>query len=198
MNNDFKAVLSFNDIDEEKEIVTLKSNKGGLITDKVCPLLFTDDIKKDSEEKTYVLLLISNEYSDNKTWNICHGRTETYEYLKSIITDIDIKESLVLVETYKTDEETKKGSWFLIHPEEALSVYGFFKHLESIIDDTEFDIEDYNIDRDTSYYSKMNNEEMSNTFGESYDIYNGLVNGELNNNYNEMEEPDFSDKENYI
>lgn len=198
MNNDFKAVLSFNDIDEEKEIVTLKSNKGGLIADKVCPLLFTDDIKKDSEEKTYVLLLISNEYSDNKTWNICHGRTETYEYLKSIITDIDIKESLVLVETYKTDEETKKGSWFLIHPEEALSVYGFFKHLESIIDDTEFDIEDYNIDRDSSYYSKMNSEEMANTFGESYDIYNGLVNGELNNNYDEFKEPDFSDKENYI
>lgn len=206
MNNKFKAVLSFNDINEEENIKkeketikeTPKQIKTPVFKTKICPLSFEEDIpKKDTEEKMYLLLLVSNEDSDNKTWNICYGRTETYEYLKSIISEINIKESLILTETYKIDKKTQKGYWFLISPEEALSVYAFFKHLEALINDTGFDIEDYNIDRDSSYY-KMNEEEMSNTFGESYDIYNALINGELNENNNNLEETDFSDKENYI
>ena len=88
---------------------------------------------KDPELKEYLVLLIGvggdEEYY--KDYQFIKGRTATYEYIKTLIEDIDIDESYVLVEG--------------VSLEDRVTVYEFMRHMHMhFFQDDAFDIEKYN------------------------------------------------------
>ncbi len=105
---------------------------------------------KDPEEKMYLVLYIGKDEDgkDIKSYEDLQGRTATYNFIKGMIDYIDIYESRVLVETVTLVD--------------ALNVYEFMKQVSKYINDTSFDIEDYNygdssIEDENSNYSDPNN-----------------------------------------
>lgn len=88
--------------------------------------------EKNHEEKEYIVFFIMvDDYGDyeQRLWEIKVGRTSTYEFVKSIIEDIDIHNSKVLVEDMTLQD--------------AGSVYEFCKYMQNFYNDG-FDVEDYN------------------------------------------------------
>jgi len=96
----------------------------------------SDSRIKGSEDRKYLLLYYFSDEKgeeDQKSFEFIIGRMATYKFIKSIIEDINIHKSKVLVETVTLNE--------------LISVYEFMKHISSIIEDDDkdsFDIEDYN------------------------------------------------------
>jgi len=97
-----------------------------------------EELKKAEKEfdkkvnKKYILLLISNEDEDDKTWKEFLGRDSLVEYIKQIVEDVDIKHSLVLTEN--------------VSIKDAINIYEFMKYMyetKGYYNDG-FDIEDYN------------------------------------------------------
>lgn len=86
--------------------------------------------KKDPEEKQYLVCIkaISNYDYGNSEWEICFGRTEAREYIKSCIDYIDFDHSFVLVESCNLTNRK--------------SIYAFMKYIEPLYHDG-FDIDDY-------------------------------------------------------
>ena len=88
---------------------------------------------KDPEKKEYLILLVGlrGKEEEFKDYEFVIGRTATYELIKTLIEDIDIDESYVLVEG--------------VTLEERISVYKFMKHMHMhFFQDDLFDIEKYN------------------------------------------------------
>lgn len=89
--------------------------------------------EKGPEDRKYLLLYYASDEKgeeDIKSFEFLTGRTKTYEFIKNIIENIDIYKSKVIVETVTLNE--------------MVTVYEFMKHISSLIEDTSFDIEDYN------------------------------------------------------
>ena len=93
-------------------------------------------VEKGPEEREYLLLYYATDErgEDIKSFEFLTGRTETYEFIKNIIESLDIHESKVIVET--------------VTLKEMISVYEFMKHISMLLEDTSFDIEDFNIGDD--------------------------------------------------
>lgn len=96
-----------------------------------------DPIRKLDEpvkEKTYILLyyLTVDDGEEVKTFETITGRSKLYNFIKSIVENIDIHRSKVLV-----DEA-------MLNLEGVPSVYQLMLHFQDIFNDTSFDIEDYN------------------------------------------------------
>ena len=93
------------------------------------------------EQREYVLLL---EYHNNDLSNVFQGiigRQETFDYIKSIIEEIDIEKSIILTET--------------VQLKDALNIYEFMKECilnGTVINDDGFDIEEYNVTIDDDNY----------------------------------------------
>ena len=90
--------------------------------------------EKSAEEKVYLVLLVFWDNEDqSRWWTKVTGRTAAYNTIKENIDGCDIYESMVMVE----------GSLL----EEAATVYDFMKYVQDkgYIEDTTFDIEDYNV-----------------------------------------------------
>ena len=88
---------------------------------------------KDPEKKEYLLLWVGldNDEDGIRDFEFIIGRTATYERIKSLIQDIDIDNSYVLVEG--------------VALEDRISVYAFMKHMHlHFYQDDLFDIEAYN------------------------------------------------------
>lgn len=105
-------------------------------------IVFVDGRAKTPNERQY-LVLLTGDYKDNDNqeyrdfeWIV--GRQRLYDYLRDLILSeddviIDIHKSLIIAETVTIND--------------YVSVYVFMKAVKNIvIDDTGFDIEEYNIE----------------------------------------------------
>ena len=100
----------------------------------------TIQIKKYKEltlpDKREYLLLLS--YHDNKienTYQGCIGRQNVFDFIKSIVEEIDIEKSLILAET--------------VQLKDAINIYEFMRECilnKTVENDDGFDIEEYIID----------------------------------------------------
>ena len=108
------------------------------------PLLPPDEPDKGFEEKKYLVLWVMNDDSSEygNHFFIGTGRTETYYFLRDNITEIDIHNSYVLVETKQTETKSKVRRWYMTSIDKAITVYQFLKKIQDNYND-KFDVEDY-------------------------------------------------------
>ena len=88
---------------------------------------------KDPELKEYLVLFVGvgGDEEHFKDYQFVKGRTATYDLIKTLIDDIDIDESYVLVEG--------------VSLEDRVTVYEFMRHMKMhFFQDDTFNIEDYN------------------------------------------------------
>lgn len=110
-------------------------------------IIFTDDREKVPNERQYIVLLRGdvrdNESLEYRDFEWVVGRQKLYDYLKDLIVNeedvvINIHTSIILSETHKITDH--------------LTVYEFMKAAKNmVIDETGFDIEEYNIEGDIEY-----------------------------------------------
>lgn len=142
------------------------------------PIVY-DEEPKGFEEKTYLILYLSNDGNETSGWKACTGRTETYEFIKDMIDEIDIRKSLVLVETKKQDIKTGERGYYLMGLDKAISVYTFCKTVEEYYPEDPFDIDDYDYQKTEPDYTPSDVEMQAFRNSESYDIWSAVLNGEL-------------------
>lgn len=108
------------------------------------PLLPPDEPDKGFEEKKYLVLWVMNDDSSEygNHFFIGTGRTETYYFLRDNISDIDVHNSYVLVETKQTETKSQVRRWYMTSIDKAITVYQFLKKVQENYHDG-FDVEDY-------------------------------------------------------
>ena len=105
---------------------------------------------KSFEEKIYIILYRLNECEDeamSKIFEICVGRTETYNDIKNKFLSgmsIDVHRSKIITETKQTETSTGDEKYYMTDYEDCISLYSFCKKVEEYYNDQEFDIEDFN------------------------------------------------------
>lgn len=113
------------------------------VKNKVMPgIVYVDGRDKTPNEKQY-LVLLQGEYKDNEVaefrdfeWVV--GRQSLYEYLRDLI----LNEEDVLIDIHKTVVISES-----VTINDYISMYEFMRAFKDIvIDDTGFDIEEYNIE----------------------------------------------------
>lgn len=105
-----------------------------------------DNTKKHPEERQYLICIRAKEGSGSQdSWDFVIGRTEAYEYIKSVIDDIDMDHSFILVDSVTLAERK--------------SIYAFMKYAGEFYSDG-FDIEDY-IKGDWDEMDYMRNNDIS-------------------------------------
>ena len=92
-----------------------------------------------ADEREYLLLLSYYDEKMENTYQGCVGRQNVFDFIKSIIEEIDIERSLILAET--------------VQLKDAINIYDFMKDCilnQTVVNDDGFDIEDYvvNIDEE--------------------------------------------------
>lgn len=104
--------------------------------------------KKGPEEKQYLICIKALQGSGlEDEWEICEGRSEAREYIKTCVDYIDFERSFVLVESCVLADRK--------------SIYTFMKHIEQFYNDG-FDIDDYvRGDWSEDDYIKSNNIDTS-------------------------------------
>ncbi len=122
------------------------------------PLLPPDELDKGYEEKKYLVLWVNNDDSSEygNHYFIGLGRTETYYFIRDNISDIDIHNSYVLVETKQTETKTGVKRWYMTSIDKAITVYLFLKKIQDNYND-KFDVEDYNYAYEEEEDQKDNN-----------------------------------------
>ena len=118
-------------------------------------------MRKSSEEKTYIVLYYNMEYEEYK-FATFEGRYNTYFGIKDILDaeSVDIRNSSVLVETVGIDPRTNNPKRYLMHPDEAASIYDFCHQMEAFFGDNAYSIEEYDttggdhIDEAVDYMNK--------------------------------------------
>lgn len=85
---------------------------------------------ENPETRQYVILIVGFSDEEIYEWVAVEGRTNAYEYIKSHIYTINVKESIVLTEN--------------VSLKDALTVYQFVKYLKNggIVDD-DFDVDEF-------------------------------------------------------
>jgi len=108
------------------------------------PLLPPDEPDKGFEEKKYLVLWVMNDDSSEfgNHFFVGTGRTETYYFLRDNISEIDIHNSYILVETKQTETKTQVRRWYMTSIDKAITVYQFLKKVQDNYHDG-FDVEDY-------------------------------------------------------
>ena len=131
------------------------------------PLLPPDEPDKGFEEKKYLVLWVNNDDSSEfgNHFFIGTGRSETYYFLRDNITEIDIHNSYILVETKQTETKTKVKRWYMTGIDKAITVYAFLRKVQDNYND-KFDVEDYNYayeddDNETNTKDYISNIEFS-------------------------------------
>lgn len=125
---------------------------------------------KDFEHKTYLLLIVYNDRDLGKSWELCNGRTEAYNYIKDNIEDIDIHESTILTETRQIDAKTKNHKYFMTSIDEVISVFEFCRHVSGSYNDG-FDIYEYDYSNE---YQDTSSSEYSMVDPEAQRIFNAI------------------------
>lgn len=116
--------------DEESEKVSALINSGRTPEEAIQMVKATHH----NPEKPYILLAYLLGDRDDTTFIIKYTRQEIYDTIKDMVEQIDIHRSFVLTDSKLTIEEAM----------EEASVYNFMKRFQVILNDEEFDIEDYN------------------------------------------------------
>lgn len=105
---------------------------------------------KTFEEKIYIILYRLNECEDetmSKIFEICVGRTETYNDIKNKFLSgmsIDVHRSKIITETKQTETSSGDEKYYMTDYEDCISLYSFCKKVEEYYNDEEFNIEDFN------------------------------------------------------
>lgn len=118
----FNGVTIYADLDQ-RIIINRKNNT-----------VYMEKIKQlaPPEEREYVLLIQYYDEYESRTYESVVGRQAVFDHIKTMIDDINIRSSLVLVET--------------VPIKDSLTVYEFMKKCieENIVDNSDgFDIEEY-------------------------------------------------------
>lgn len=141
--------------DEEKkklvEPIIFDDSSTGLSQNKnlVSPITFAVRTKS-FEEKIYIILYRLNECEDetmSKIFEICVGRTETYQDIKNKFLSgmsIDVHRSKIITETKQTETSSGDEKYYMTDYEDCISLYSFCKKVEEYYNDEEFSIEDFN------------------------------------------------------
>ena len=141
--------------DEEKkklvEPIIFDDSGTGLSQNKnlVSPITFGVRTKS-FEEKIYIILYRLNECEDetmSKIFEICVGRTETYQDIKNKFLSgmsIDVHRSKIITETKQTETSSGDEKYYMTDYEDCISLYSFCKKVEEYYNDEEFSIEDFN------------------------------------------------------
>lgn len=99
-------------------------------------------LKKDPEDKLYLICITGKNNGDEDFWELVHGRTEAYELIKDNAQFINFESSFILVESAKLMDRK--------------SIISFMKYVEQFYNDS-FDINDYiKGDWDEDDYQKQN------------------------------------------
>ena len=85
-------------------------------------------LKKDPEDKLYLICITGKNNGDEDFWELVHGRTEAYELIKDHAQFINFESSFILVESAKLMDRK--------------SIVAFMKYAEQFYNDS-FDIDDY-------------------------------------------------------
>lgn len=102
-------------------------------------------IAKSSEEKTYLVLYYSKEY-DEFTVKDYTGRRAAYFGIRDMLesdSSIDVRHSIVLVETVALSPDGLKPKRYLTHLDNSINVFNFCKHVEVMFGDNAYSIEEY-------------------------------------------------------
>lgn len=126
-----KLYFKYNDID----IYTELDNVICIDTDNDIIKIMRYKELSPPDEREYLVLLSYYDESISNTYQGVVGRQNVFDYIKSIVEDIDINKSIILAET--------------VEFRNAISIYDFMKECilsESVKNDDGFDIEEYNLE----------------------------------------------------
>ena len=157
-NKDPKKMITPFEIVNEK--INLDPSKG-----LIDPMAISKDFKPNTEknptpfeERLYLILYITvdDEGNEDKSFQFIKGRSNVYEFVKSMAPIMNMYDSLILVEHLPLDE--------------AITVYDFIKHVKQFIPEDSFDIDDY-VEGDY-----INDEQHSHTNQDDLNLWNGALN----------------------
>lgn len=100
---------------------------------------------KNQEQKLYIVAYYNTEYEEYKYAEFT-GRYNTYFGIKRILESesVDIRASVVLVELVGLDPLNRnKARRYLMHPDDALSIYDFCHSIEKYFGDNAYSIDEY-------------------------------------------------------
>lgn len=102
------------------------------------------ELQRSPEDKEYYVLYYNLEYEEFK-WKKFIGRYDTYFGIKQILDSesIDIRSSIVIVETVGIDPSTNKGKRYLNHPDNSSSIIDFCHYVEKFFGDNAYSIDEY-------------------------------------------------------
>lgn len=155
------------------------------------PIRFEDPIK-GPEDKIYLVLyyIVTDDGNLEKSFELCKGRSECVSFLEDNIEQIDINQSKVITETRQTETKTGNLKNYFLYIDSALSVYDFFKYMESINADLSIDIEDYNFSTPEEATDIRPYQQLPNT--EAVQIWKAVMN---ESHEEKVDKPDSDDPE---
>ena len=101
-------------------------------------------LQKSPEDKDYYVLYYNLEFEEYK-WKRFTGRYDAYFGIKEILEteSIDVRSSVVIVETVGIDPSTNKGKRYLNYPDNSSSILEFCHYVEKFFGDNAYDVDQY-------------------------------------------------------
>lgn len=132
-------------------------------------------LQKSPEDKDYYVLYYNIEFEEYR-WKKFTGRYDAYFGIKDILDteSIDIRNSIVMVETVGIDPSTNKGKMYLNHPDNSSNIIQFCHYVEKFFGDNAYNVDEY----DTGEI--INNDDMEDT------VRNKIISSKFMNNDNEV------------
>lgn len=148
---------------------------------------------KNNEEKIYIILIKSEDDEYDGRYEICIGRTATYEKIQTLVDVMDIHTSVIITETMQTETRSGDTKYFLIDLPDAKTVYGFCKQIEGMYGDS-FDIEKYN-DMDNVELTEAQQNYAFNTNSEAARLWDQVIKeqqSEARGDYESSDNPEYN------
>lgn len=131
------------------------------------PILF-DAPEKNADEKEYIILYYIDDHETGETIQdferVC-GRISAYisifNKLNMYGNDLDLDNSLVLVETKQTQTKTGNQIYFMSHPNDSLSVGKFIEYCQAEGRLSTEVLEEYRIDLEVSEEPDLQNQQTA-------------------------------------
>lgn len=104
------------------------------------------ELQKAPEDKDYYVLYYNMEYEEFK-WKKFTGRYDAYFGIKEILDSesIDIRSSIVIVETVAIDPNINKGKRYLNHPDNCSNIIEFCHYVEKFFGENAYNVDEYDI-----------------------------------------------------
>ena len=113
-----------------------------IIVEKVDPSVLA--LQKSPEDKDYYVLYYNREFEEYR-WKKFTGRYDAYFGIKDILDteSIDIRNSIVIVETVGVDPSTNKGKAYLNHPDNSSNILQFCHYVEKFFGNNAYNVDEY-------------------------------------------------------